>query len=61
MPPEIRTETVYGKRIRLGRNTLVEQREATIVTDMRATPWGVYDFGHTTYGPARWVRDSTPD
>lgn len=37
------------------------EREATIVTDLRDTPFGRYDFGHTTLGPIRWVRDSTPD
>lgn len=60
MPPEIRTELIYGRRITLGKASMIEQREATIVTDLRATPWGVYDFGSVTYGSVRWVSDSTP-
>lgn len=45
----------------LGKERMVSECEATIVTDMRDTPFGRYDFGGTTYGPSRWVRDSTPD
>lgn len=45
----------------LGFFTLVEECDATIITDLRQTPWGVFDFGVTTRGPVRWVRDSTPD
>ncbi len=59
MPLEIRTET---RRIaHLPRLGLAGEAEVTIVTDLRDTPFGRYDFGHSTLGPIRWVRDSTPD
>lgn len=61
MPPEIRTEIIRGSRMKLGSVDMVQEREATIITDLRVTPWGRYDFGSVTYGPTRWVRDSTPD
>lgn len=62
MPPEIRHETLRtGASMNLGFFTLVEECDATIITDLRQTPWGVFDFGVTTRGPVRWVRDSTPD
>lgn len=62
MPPEIRIETQRtGFTMTLGKQRMVSECEVTIVTDLRDTPWGVYDFGVTTRGPTRWVRDSTPD
>ena len=61
MPPEIRTETRRGASITLGKVRMTYEREAMIITDLRDTPFGTYDFGSTILGPARWVRDSTPD
>jgi len=62
MPPEIRTEIQRtGFVMQFGKERLASQHEVTIVTDLRQTPWGVYDFGSVTRGPVRWVRDSTPD
>lgn len=61
MPPEIRTEIQRGVTITLGKQRLVAESEVTIITDLRDTPWGVFDFGTRTRGPTRWVSDSTPD
>ncbi len=62
MPPEIRTEIQRtGASIILGSQRMVAECEATIITDLRDTPFGRYDFGSVTYGPVRWVSDSTPD
>lgn len=61
MPPEIRTETQRTVSLTLGSTRMVAEQEVTIITDLRQTPWGVFDFGSVTRGPVRWVRDSTPD
>lgn len=58
MPPEIRHETQRtGVTMTLGLVRMVGMSDVTIITDMRQTPWGVFDFGVTTRGPVRWVRD----
>lgn len=59
MPPEIRIE--IRRLAHLPRLGLTGEAEVTIITDLRDTPWGVFDFGSKTCGPIRWVRDSTPD
>lgn len=57
MPPEIRTETRLGPaRMMLAGQAMIEEREVTIITDLRVTPWGTYDFGSIQYGPRRWVK-----
>lgn len=62
MPPEIRTEIQRtGVSMTFGKERMIGVTEATIITDLRQTPWGVYDFGQIIRGPVRWVRDSTPD
>lgn len=60
MPPEIRTETQRLVRMTFGTVTMISEREVTIITDLRPTPFGVFDFGFTVVGSVRWVRDSTP-
>lgn len=43
--------------MKIGPIRLVAEQEVTIITHMRDTPWGRYDFGSLEYGPVRWVRD----
>jgi len=57
MPPEIRHETQRAVTIHFGPVRMVAEREVTIITDLRDTPFGIYDFGSVTHGPLRWVRD----